>query len=115
MRVMLVAMMMCAATAVARGEEIAVVGAGSKSCASFAELYKKDPQFAELAFGAWAQGFLSGMNLRGGIETKPLRNLERTISELDHHIRHECDLHPLKDVLDVVWDYYNGLPFSPPP
>jgi hypothetical protein len=48
---------------VAIAEPAGTTGLGATTCGEFAEHYTKDPNLADLMYGSWAQGFMSGWNL----------------------------------------------------
>ena len=64
----------------ARSEENTVLtGPGSKTCAEYARHYKSNPELAKALYGAWAQGFLGGMNYSAIVakKTSPQYHLEQ--------------------------------------
>ena len=38
-------------------------GVGVTSCAEFARLYQGSPEYTELVFFSWGQGYMSGLNI----------------------------------------------------
>jgi hypothetical protein len=79
-------------------------GAGVKTCAGFAQLYREHPDWTESLFFAWAQGFLSGRNDLlvealgeyqdvGSVSNEKQRSL----------LRWYCDQHPLISFQDAVY------------
>ena len=38
-------------------------GVGVTSCAEFARLYQGSPEYTELVFLSWGQGYMSGLNI----------------------------------------------------
>jgi hypothetical protein len=48
----------------ANASELTIMGFGVDSCAGFGEIYKTAPHDAERLYFGWAQGFMSGINLR---------------------------------------------------
>ena len=88
-----------------------IVGAGTRSCAQFAEDYRKYPAVVDGLYGSWAQGFITGMNF--GLFTQNVGPKEPPPSnEIDATLRSQCDQHPLKAYWQVVSDYFFALPFS---
>ena len=61
--ILIIAVLQFLTSNTARGEqEMAWTGAGSASCAKFANYYKESPEVWENHFFTWAQGFMSGLN-----------------------------------------------------
>jgi hypothetical protein len=110
-----IAVVFCA-TAIAddRSDQAVVRGLGTSSCAEFGIAYKKNPKFADLMYGTWAQGFMSGINAQLLSDGKPARKIPAPNDGQDFQIRQLCDQRPLVPYLEVVWDYYDTLPELPP-
>jgi hypothetical protein len=99
---------------VASGEDRAALrGVGTDSCAEFGNIYKSDPKFAELIFGSWVQGFLSGLNIQRAIDHKPMRNIPSPDGGQNRAVRSLCDHRPLATFFEVVVEYYDSLPEFP--
>lgn len=98
----------------ANAEPTAAQGAGSFTCAQFAEDYRGSPDLSEVTFFTWAQGYMSGLNvsLPKGV---PFRNLAGSpTSDEEGFIRNYCDKHPLELYMDAVEHLYWTLPAIPP-
>lgn len=84
----------------ARAEDTSVMrGVGTYSCAHFGKSYKDDPKLAELVYGSWAQGFMSGLNAQRIIDGKPMRRLPAPQDGQDIGIRRLCDKRPFGKLL----------------
>lgn len=91
-------------------DDFSAQGAGTKSCADFASLYRTDPQMSEDFYFSWAQGMMSGMNTQKLIEHKKTVNLNSySISDQKMMIRSYCDAHPLWSYFEAVFVLYNYM------
>jgi hypothetical protein len=89
-------------------------GLGLKSCAQFASEYKAQPTIAEGLYFAWAEGFLSGLNLAAVGFNLPARSLASVdVASAKVEIRSYCDAHPLAPYYGAVVTIYNKLPRLP--
>jgi hypothetical protein len=82
-------------------------GVGTSSCAEFGIHYKKNPKLADLVYGEWAQGFMSGMNTQLLSDGKPARNIP---AGDNGQIRQLCDQRPSATYFEVVRNYFATLP-----
>ncbi len=91
-----------------------VAGPGITTCAQFAEYYRRNSVNAEIAYFAWAQGFMSAVNLPKRIRNEPTRNLMGipTASQ-KQHLRGFCDQRPLSEFVHAVMSLYESLPENP--
>jgi hypothetical protein len=88
-------------------EGTAAMGVGTRTCALFAQDYKRDPKMAELIYGAWAQGFIAGLNLA----QEPARNAAAvTVKDQASIFRIACDRRPLALFMEIVMIHYWSLP-----
>lgn len=88
-------------------------GAGTSTCAVFAKQYAQKPDLAEDQFFDWAQGYLSGLNMRGKMDKSPdFQNLHGDIESQKQYIRDYCNGHPLALYMDAVDALYLSLPMT---
>jgi hypothetical protein len=90
-------------------------GLGADTCAHFAEYYRADPEFADMAYITWAQGFMSGWNYATMMDSKNVyRDLgdEKSLQTQAMHIRQFCNNHPLATFVEAVMDLYVSLPLK---
>jgi len=89
-------------------------GLGMKSCAEFAKEYRAQPALTESLFFAWAEGFMSGLNLVATANSLPARRLASIdMGSAEIQIRGYCDAHPLSQYVGAVVTIYNSLPGLP--
>ena len=87
------------------------MGAGTLTCAKFAQLYAGDPDHAEFDFYSWAQGFMSGLNLANAHGGQRMRDLNAMLqAEQEDYLRRFCDQHPLQGYIEGVLALYASLP-----
>jgi hypothetical protein len=93
-------------------ENIVVSGVGTFSCGQLAKDYAAVSNMdIEGVWFMWAQGFMSGLNMKMGIDQHQYRNLgAMTIEEQKRFLRNFCDQHPLKDFQDAVFALWASLP-----
>ena len=77
-------------------------GAGTYTCAEFAQQYKESPQFVETLYFSWAQGFMTGQTLGARIK----RDLGGDIETQKGILRKYCADNPLKSYGEAVVDLY---------
>jgi hypothetical protein len=93
------------------GQQMALRGIGTTSCAEFAKAYKIDPTYAETVYASWAQGLMSGANLLTMRDQKQFRDLGAKPYEMQMmQIRNYCDSHPLATFVSAVLDTFSALP-----
>src|SRR4051794_38792228 len=87
--------------------ELAWMGAGTATCAKYAEVYRQSPDSIEDIFFAWAQGFMSGMN-SGPLQNNGTSQDLASIPTPEQHrlLQGYCNAHPLASYLDAVFDLY---------
>ena len=86
-------------------------GPGMRSCGEFAKEYAANPTVAEGLFFAWAQGFMSALNLSLVSSTGAYRRFDSNeMVAYKIHIRSYCDAHPLTQYVGAVMDLYKSLP-----
>jgi hypothetical protein len=96
----------------ASAKEAVATGLGSYTCSQYAQMYRNDPQHTDIAFGSWAQGFMSGLNW-SLMDQKMYRNLgEETADDAFFAFRQYCDAHPLATFVQAVLDHYSKLPLK---
>jgi len=89
-------------------------GVGMNSCATFANLYKAQPELTENIYYAWAEGFMSGMNFEATTLYQPARNLAGiNMESAKIEIRAYCDAHPLLPYYGAVIALYLERPALP--
>jgi hypothetical protein len=77
-------------------------GAGTYTCAEFAQQYKESPQFVETLYFSWAQGFMTGQNLGARIR----RDFGGDIETQKGILRKCCADNPIKSYGEAVVDLY---------
>ncbi len=93
--------------------DLALSGAGGKTCAVFAKDYKDSPVIIEDYYFAWAQGFMTGFNTAQLAAKQRTRNLGGvSIDQQQARIRAFCNRKPLADYFEAVIDLYLSLPES---
>lgn len=89
-------------------------GIGMNSCAQFARDYSAQPQIAENLYFAWAEGFMSGMNLAATMRYQQARHLASLNPDSDKlEIRMHCNAHPLDPYYSALTQIYLRLPQLP--
>jgi len=92
-------------------------GAGATSCAEFGEQYKRDAAVEHYYF-AWAQGFMSGINLgvEGATHTNRVHDLSAvSATEQELRIRQYCIQRPLSSYVEAVTNLFGTLPVGEVP
>jgi hypothetical protein len=64
-----------------------------------------------MAFYAWAQGFMSAINVSVESAKKTPRDLQEKADEHERALRAYCAANPLKNYMDGVMSLYDSLPF----
>jgi hypothetical protein len=91
-------------------QDIVVSGVGAFSCGQLAQDYSTLSD-VEAVWFTWAQGFMSGLNMKMGIDQHQYRNLgAMTVEEQKRFLRNFCDQHPLKNFLEAVTALWAGFP-----
>jgi hypothetical protein len=94
--------------------DYASMGPGTVSCGKFAEGYRHDPTAIENAFFAWAEGFMSGLNV--SLPPGTYRDMAAiTLEAQKAALRNYCDQHPLTEYGKGVLDLYGKLPMKKAP
>jgi hypothetical protein len=104
--------MFIALASVAAAREMGMRGAGAVSCSEYAEHYRANRQYAELFFGSWAQGFMSGFNA-GALLSKsyPPRDLgAATSDDMFFWTGQYCEAHPLAVYEQAVFAFLSRMP-----
>ena len=87
-------------------------GLGTRSCAQFGLAYKQNPQLADLSYGQWALGMMSGMNLQLAVTDNPMRDIPPP-AVVRLSLRQLCDQRPVANFFDIVVHYFRSLPEVP--
>jgi hypothetical protein len=91
-------------------------GAGAFTCGKFASEYAKNPEQVEGLYFAWAQGFMSGLNLdlAAGVVNgkKEFRDLEGPIENQKSRMRIYCNAHPLAPFTEAIFDLIKSQPLK---
>lgn len=88
-----------------------LMGIGLGSCSVFASQYRQWGVTIETSYFAWAQGFMSGLNMAAPHAGRDARNLKAiTTEDQEARLRSYCDQHPSGDYIDAVIDLYVSLP-----
>jgi hypothetical protein len=86
------------------------VGLGVRTCAQFAEEYRKDPKGFDDLYFQWAQGLLSGMNSGlSDLNRIELLPVGFGSEKQQAFIRLYCDQHPLSFYLQAVYALFARL------
>ena len=94
---------------------ITMSGAGMSTCAEFARYYRKDPDLFESYYFAWAQGYMTGLNVAMLVAKKPMQDVEAwPVSKQRLHIRTFCDQRPLATFVEAAKSLFEALPKRPP-
>ena len=97
-------------------KDYVAMGAGTVSCGKFAKDYASAPDEFSNFYFAWAQGYMSGINLAIASETKRYRNLAgMPTDQQERFLRAHCNQHPLGDFADGVIELYDKLPLAAMP
>jgi hypothetical protein len=110
MRVLLAAYFAIAMNAVACAEEIVAwgKGAGSGSCAKYAQAYRSAPDQTDNFYLSWTLGYMSGIN---SLNKDVFFDLNaNTPEEMMRYLRQYCDAYPLADYEIGVRHLLNTLP-----
>jgi hypothetical protein len=94
--------------ACAEGKHFITQGAGANSCATYAEVYRRDPYVVDVGFLSWAQGYISGIN--AGMEDAYFDFGAKTPDEMQRFLRKYCNDHPLADFDDAALELAKSLP-----
>jgi hypothetical protein len=116
MRLLLITAMTLWAANLATAEQreaLIITGVGSTTCAVFAQNYKRNPKLSDLAYGTWAEGMITGMNVAKPDGTKTRNAAAHSSAELAAWNRHYCDEHPLALFAQAIIAYYSQLPEIP--
>lgn len=91
------------------GRAYPVQGLGATSCAEFAKMYQSNPKTIEDIYFAWAQGFMSGMNMGLMANKQEPRELAGETRDQAQIIRTFCADNPLKTYMDAVLQLWTTL------
>jgi hypothetical protein len=113
-RILIAIGLIISATASASAQEGQGYGLGMHSCAEFAAQYRASPVVTEDAYGGWAEGYMSGLNIEAAVVNLPEKNLSGLDFEaLKVEIRSYCDAHPLAGYYMAVTAAYLERPELP--
>lgn len=84
-------------------------GDGMVTCGHFAEQYRISPSVVEDSFYAWAEGFMTALNV-AALNGKSAPLNEVPILQQKSTIREYCDAHPLATYMEAVISLYRSLP-----
>ena len=88
-----------------------VEGAGAIGCVEFGKMYRANSG-VEDAFHAWAQGYMSALNMGVMAAKLPPRELAGGIADQKRALRSYCADNPLKNYMDGVIEFYKKLPIQ---
>ena len=94
--------------------DMVMMGIGTFTCGQFGNQYAQDPDATENAYFAWAQGFMSSMNMT--MVTGPAKSyhdLETPVTSQKSQLRAYCNAHPLAGYAEAVLDLFGSLPIGP--
>ena len=87
------------------GDDAAIQGFGTVTCATFANAYMDFGVRTEEPFFIWAQGFFSAWNMSLMSENQPYFYLSTvSIDSQKSYLRSYCDRHPRGTFMDAVVD-----------
>jgi hypothetical protein len=89
----------------ALAQEYNAMGQGVGTCSVFAQHYKQNPDYWEVVYFAWAQGWMSGFNSGDPVKNQNLNSIP--LEEQRRHLRQYCDQHPLDEYFSAVTSLYN--------
>lgn len=91
-----------------------LIGSGGAICQTYLEEKKAQPGYATIHFWAWAEGFMSAMNLARSAAGKPVRNLTPVATHRNptEFLDTYCREHPLEGWVVGVETLYSSLPES---
>jgi hypothetical protein len=93
-------------------QQLGAYGIGVHSCAEFAKSYAADPTVTENIYFAWAEGFVSGLNMSAIASNLPYRIPESGNEKMRYYmlyIRSYCDNHPLSPYYGAVTTLYTTI------
>ncbi len=108
----LLAVTVLSSAAAAEDETVGAIGAGTATCAKYAEGVKKWPDEATNLFTSWAQGFMSGVNVGFYVKNpeEKLPNIDAwSVKAQQQWINDYCDKHPLKLYAQAVADMLDAM------
>lgn len=90
---------------------MASIGPGNMSCAEFANLYAQDPPGTERVFYAWAEGYMTGLNLTLLRMSGSSQNLSGKygMPGQEQELRGYCNAHPLASFQQAVNALFDSL------
>jgi hypothetical protein len=103
---------MCAMPFSGEAQQLGAYGIGIHSCAEFAKLYAANPKVTENVYYAWAEGFISGLNMSAIANNLSYRTPEPGGDNMRYYmlyIRSYCDSHPLSPYYGAVTTLYTTV------
>jgi hypothetical protein len=97
----------------AESAEFVLMGRGAQTCGDFGSEYRIPPADTETDFFAWAQGYMSGMNIGHSVHGGITKNLSMPLEQEKSFLRTYCNEHPLADYENAVSTLYFRLPDLP--
>lgn len=94
------------------GTQTAITGPGANSCDLFMQFHAQDPKARELLFFAWAQGFMSGMNVVALRLKGEVIDLQPEAYDADRQmifLRNFCFLHRGEAYAEAVFELMTEL------
>lgn len=106
--------LMLPSSAMAADKPFVMMGVGTATCGDFAREYQQIGTQLEATYFAWAQGFMSAVNIAKMRQSSSFKDLHAwSVDQEEAHIRGYCDQHPLGDYEDAVLDLLLNLPDRP--
>ena len=91
-------------------KSIVVIGPGTQLCSRFLEQYRKDPEYVEVEFFSWAQGFMSATNFSAMVRYKSGSNLLLwSVPRQKEYIRNYCITKPGLAYYTGVLDLFDAM------
>jgi hypothetical protein len=93
--------------------EFLYAGVGATACGKLSQDYQRNPTAVEGAMMNWAQGFMTGANIRESKQSGRYRDLQAmTIEAQQESLRNYCDEHPMAEFIKAAIDLWNKLPWA---
>ena len=93
----------------------ATEGAGDERCSSVNAHYAANPEKAELVYGNWLSGYLTGLNSAAGMFVKnQIHDLQAwSIKSQTRRLRDYCSDHPRNLYFEGAFELWTALPVAP--
>lgn len=110
MRVISAVALLLSAAVSANAGQSELMGAGTSTCRQFTTLLRRYPRQVEIHYFAWAQGFMSGINLSGMLQGESPHDFESIpVRRQRKMVRNYCKEHPRAKYMEGVAYLYSQL------